>query len=97
MDGKPVSFSEWFKKGNISIKDLLDEKGNFIIFDEFFRKFSCKTNFLKYYQLISIIPKHLLIIAKQSDTFDKSSLTSSDKIFSLNETAQNRGLKFSNH
>lgn len=45
VDWKPVSFSEWFKRGNISIKDLLDEKGNFIIFDEFFRKFSCKITF----------------------------------------------------
>lgn len=26
VNGKPVSFSEWFKRGNISIKDLLDEK-----------------------------------------------------------------------
>ena len=29
VDGKPIFFSEWFKKGIISIKDLLNENGNF--------------------------------------------------------------------
>ena len=88
VDGKPVFFSEWFKKGIISIKDLLNENGNFLTFDEFSLKYSCKTNFLQYYQVISAIPKHLSITAKQSDTFDKSFYTSSDNIFPLNETVQ---------
>ena len=88
VDGKPIFFSEWFKKGIISIKDLLNENGNFLTFDEFSLKYSCKTNFLQYYQVISAIPKHLSITAKQSDTFDKSFYTNSDNIFPLNETVQ---------
>ena len=87
VDRKPIFFSEWFKKGIISIKDLLNENGNFLTFDEFSLKYSCKTNFPQYYQVISAILKHLSIIAKQSDTFDKSFFTSSD-IFPLNETVQ---------
>ena len=88
VDGKPIFFSEWFKKGIISIKDLLNENGNFLTFDEFSLKYSCKTNFLQHYQVISATPKHLPIIAKQSDTFNKSFFTSSDNIFPLNETVQ---------
>lgn len=80
--------SEWFKKGIISIKDLLDETGNLLTFQVFSRKYSCQTNFLQYYQVLSAIPKHLLSIAKQSDTFDKSLFTSKDNIFPLNESAQ---------
>ena len=68
--------------------NLLNENGNFLTFDEFSLKYSCKTNFLQYYQVISAIPKHFSIIAKQSDTFDKSFFTSSDNIFPLNETVQ---------
>ena len=88
VDGKPIFFSEWFKKAIIAIKDLLNENGNFLTFDEFSLKYSCKTNFLQYFQVISAIPKHLSIIAKQSDTFVKSFFTSSDNIFPLNEIVQ---------
>ena len=88
VDGKPIFFSEWFKKGIISIKDLRNENGKFLTFDEFSLKYSCKTNFLQYYQVISAIPKRLSIIAKQSDSFDKSFFTSSHNIFPLNETVQ---------
>ena len=60
VDGKPIFFSEWFKKGIISIKDLLNENDNFLTFDEFSLKYSCKTNFLQYYQVISAVPKHFV-------------------------------------
>jgi len=48
VDGKPIFFSEWFKKDIISIKDLLNENGSFLTFDEFSLKYSCKANFLQY-------------------------------------------------
>ena len=85
---KPVFISEWFQKGIISIKDLLTENGKFLTFQEFSLKYSCKTNFLQYYQVISAIPKHLLSIAKQTDDFNKSFFISNDKIFPLSEAVQ---------
>ena len=81
-------FSKWFKKGIISIKDLLTESGNFLTFEEFSLKYSCQTNFLQYYQVISAVPKHLLSIAKQINGFDKHFFTSNDNIFPLSETVQ---------
>ena len=88
VGGKPIFFSKWFKKGIISIKDLLTESGNFLTFQEFSLKYSCQTNFLQYYQVISAIPKHLRSIAKQTDGFNKPFFTSNDNIFPLGETVQ---------
>ena len=85
---KQFFWSEWFKKGIISIKDLLDETGNLLTFQAFSLKYSCKTNFLQYYQVLSAIPKHLLSIANQPDSFNKSFFTSKDNVFPLNELAQ---------
>ena len=81
-------FSKWFKKGIISIKDLLTESRNFLTFQEFSLKYSCQTNFLQYYQVISAVPKHLLSIAKQTNGFDKHFFISNDNIFPLSETVQ---------
>lgn len=81
-------FSKWFKKGIVSIKDLLTEIGNFLTFQEFSLKYSCQTNLLQYYQVISAIPKHLLSIAKQADGFSKPFFTSNDNMFPLSETVQ---------
>ena len=47
MDGKPIFLSEWFRKGLLSINDLLNESGNVLTFQEFRDKYSCKSNFLR--------------------------------------------------
>ena len=67
---------------------MLTENSNFLTFQEFSLKYSCQTNFLQYYQVISAIPQHLLSIAKQTDGFNKPIFTSNDNIFPLNETVQ---------
>jgi len=61
VDGKPIFLSEWFKKGILSINDLLNESGNFLTFREFWDKYSCESNFLQYYQVVSAT----LIISSQ--------------------------------
>ena len=88
VDGKPIFLSEWFKKGILSINDLLNESGNFLTFHEFRDKYSCESNFLQYYQVVSAIPKRLWSPAKCSDTINKSFFTRNDNIFSLNESTQ---------
>ena len=40
VDGKPIFLSEWFKKGILSINDLLKKSGNFLTFHEFRDKYS---------------------------------------------------------
>ena len=88
MDGKPIFLSEWFKKGILSINDLLNESGNFLTFYEFRDKYSCESNVLQYYQVVSAVPKRLWSLAKCSDTINKSFFTRNDNIFSLNESTQ---------
>lgn len=88
VDGKPIFFSEWFNKGILSINHLLNESGNVLTFYEFRDKYSCKSNFLQYYQVVSAIPKRLWSLAKGSDTINKSFFTRNDNIFSLNESTQ---------
>lgn len=88
VDGKPVYINEWFKKGVVSIKDLLKNDGNFLTFKEFSDKYGCQTNFLQYYQIISAIPNRLLTKAKDTATFNKLYFTSDNKIFNLNDTVQ---------
>ena len=74
VDGKPIFLSEWFRKGILSINDLLD--GNVLTFQEFHDKYSCESNFLQYYQVVSAIPKH------------RSFFSRNDNTFSLNESTQ---------
>ena len=53
VDGKPIFLSEWFRKGILSINELLNETGNVLTFQEFHEKYSCESNFLQYYQVVS--------------------------------------------
>ena len=90
MDGKPIFLSEWFRKGILSINELLNETGNVlhVTFQEFCDKYSCESNFLQYYQVVSAIPKRLWSLAKCSDTINRSFFTQNDNIFFLNESTQ---------
>ena len=76
----PVYISEWFKKGIVSIRDLVNDDGNFLTFQEFTDKCPCKTNFLQYFQIMNAIPKDLLLKAKSLDSFDKSPFVSNDTL-----------------
>ena len=72
IDSKAIFTIEWFKKGILSIQDLLDNTGQLMSYQEFLRnKYSCKSNFLQYYQVISAIPKHLLAKAKSTRPINK--------------------------
>ena len=88
VDRKPIFLSEWFRKGILSINDLLNESGNVLTFHEFHDKYSCESNFLQYYQVVSAIPKHLWSLAECSDTINRSFFTRNDNIFSLNKSTQ---------
>ena len=59
-----------------------------VTFQAFSLKYSCRTSFLQYYQVLSVIPKHLLSMSKQPDTLNKSFFTSKDNIFPPNDSVQ---------
>ena len=58
---------EWFSKGIICIKDLLNESGKLLSFQEFQRKYDFRTNFLTFYKVINALPKALVIKAHTQD------------------------------
>ena len=90
VDNKPVYLNNWVENNIILIKDLLKDDGNYLSFQEFLDKFACKTNFLQYYQIISAIPNHLLLKARQVVSVNKEHFTSNDLFFHFNN---NLGIK----
>ena len=80
----PVYLSNWMEKGFVSFKDLLKD-GSYLSFQEFKGKFSCKTNFLQYFQIISAIPDRLRLKARQMESANKQFFTSNDHLFHFNE------------
>jgi len=82
---KPVFINEWF---NFSIQDLLNNEGQLLTYHEFKNKYSCKTNFLQFYQITSAIPRHLLIKAKNTELINKDFYTRKDSPFQLDDSTQ---------
>lgn len=84
VDQKTVYLNNWIKKGVVSIKDLLKEDGRYLSFQEFKEKFSCDTNFLQYFQIISAIPDRLRLKARQIESVNKQFFISNDHLFIFN-------------
>ena len=70
IEGKSIYYSEWLKKGILSIRDLQDKNGCFLSHQDFNQKYHCHSNFLSFYQVIRAIPKHLLIKARNCKQTD---------------------------
>ena len=85
IDGKPFFIQEWFSKGIILIRDLLDEQGQLLSYQAFKTKYKCKTNFLNYSQVRSAIPDSLLAKTKNNnlEPFSKSIFLQNHSIFDL--------------
>ena len=88
VGGTTVYLGEWLKKGVVSIKDLLKDDGSYLTFQEFSEKFSCQTQFLQYYQIVSAIPNHLLSRARLTDSVNKLFSTRNDPVFHFNNNVQ---------
>ena len=65
------------------MKDLLHDNGQFLTYEEFLRKYSCKTNFLNFYQVVSAIPHHLLSKARNLDDISKNFYVERSPLFQL--------------
>ncbi len=62
MDGHSVFWKTWYDKGVIFTQDLLNTNLEWMSFEEFKMKYKIKTNFLKYFGLLSAVKqamKHL--------------------------------------
>ena len=88
IEGKPLFLRDWFNKGVLSIQNHLDDAGNILSYQGFNNKYSCKSNFLSYYQVTSAIPKDLLNKAKLSDPIRKELYSTENFTIELNESTQ---------
>jgi hypothetical protein len=88
VGGKPVFIREWFNSNILSIQGLLNSNGQLLSFQEFKNKCACKTNFLQFYQVISIIPKHLVIKAKNTEPLENELHTGNKFLFQLDDSTQ---------
>ena len=88
VEGKPLILRDWFNKGILSIQALLDDAGNILSYQEFNNTYSCKSNFLQYYQVLSAIPKDLLNKAKLSDPIRKELYSTENLTIQLIEFTQ---------
>ena len=56
IDGKPVFYSSWYRKGVTKIHHLLNEKGNFLSRPDFQKKYGLSVDFLTYNGILAAIP-----------------------------------------
>ena len=86
IDGKPVFYSSWYKKGIFKIQHLLNENRNFLSRFEFQQRYGLSVNFLTYSGLLSAIPdawkRSILNSEETHNNSDEHNLTS------LNVTAK---------
>ena len=61
----------------MSIKDLLNDEGNFFSHQDFINKYNLNCNFLQYFQVFAPIPKHLRDKAKKT-SFDHNKFKDND-------------------
>lgn len=59
IERKMLFWKSWFNMKILFIQDILNADGNFLTFEEFQNKFSIKTNYLHYFQLMAAIPSDL--------------------------------------
>ena len=88
VGGKPVFTREWFDSNVLSIKDLLNSNGQLLSFQEFKNKHAYKTNFLQFYQVISAIPKYLVIKTRNAERLENRLYTANNFLFRLNDYTQ---------
>ena len=56
VDGKPIMYKAWLKKGIIHIKDLINEDSNFLSLTDLKAKFNLEVPFTVCYGLVNAIP-----------------------------------------
>ena len=52
-------YRSWHKKHINFVKDLIDENGNFLTYNEFVRSYNVRSNFLEYYGVINSIKSYI--------------------------------------
>jgi hypothetical protein len=77
---KVLFWKEWHENGINIIHDIINENGNFLDFNEIYRKYGVKCNFIKYNRLKESIPQQWRKIIK-IQRITRGDLSFSDPIF----------------
>ena len=85
INGKSFYHNKWHQKGIFSIRDVLSDDGKFLSYQELLQKYNFKCNFLRYFQVLPAIPKHLREKARLT-TLDKHQFEKDNFIFPLSPT-----------
>ena len=72
IDGKPVFYLSWYKKGVTKIHHLLNERGTFLSRSDFQRKYGLTVNFLTYNGILAAIPGEWKKSILNSELLDNS-------------------------
>ena len=88
VGGKPIFIREWLNNNILFIQDLLNNNGQFISYQEFKNKYTCKTNFLQFYQVVSAISKHLVTKAKTTVPPESEPFIESGPLFQLDDLTE---------
>ena len=90
IDGKPVFYSSWYRKGVTEIHHLLNERGSFLSRSVFQRKYGLSVNFLTYNGILATIPIKWKKSILNSELLDNSG---GQNLKSANVTAKTAGNK----
>ena len=64
---KPFFFKKAFQNGVIRIKDILNENGAFLAYDDFVANFGNSLNFIQYCSILHAIPQNWRILLQEND------------------------------
>ena len=69
IEGKSIYYKEWHSRGVIFIQDLCDSQGNWLTFEAFVTKFGIRTNYLRFFGIVSAVKKMLYsgVVGKMID------------------------------
>ena len=88
VGGKRVFIKEWFDRNILTIQDLLNSNGRLLSFQEFINKYDYIRNFLRFYQVISGIPKYLVTKARNTEPLENKLYTRNNLLFQLYASTQ---------
>ena len=81
INNQIVYYKLWAQNKVLQIKDLLNDRGHFLTFQQFIHKFNLRCNFLQYYSIIHAIPtewkrilKNINVITEKDTCFNVSKL-----------------------
>ena len=82
IENQPISYYDWSRAGVNQVKDLLDQKSEFLTYKDFKTRYKVNTTFLRYYGVVSALTKLKKSFQHQTTMKSEDQLTRSQKLLS---------------